>query len=280
MKVSRIVLFFLFLSIAISSNAQYDEFKVTVSGSGPPILLIPGFTCTGEVWNETVAQLNKNYECHIFTLAGFGDVPAIELPWLPKIKDALLNYVKEKELDKATIIGHSLGGSLALWMASEEGILFKKLIVVDALPSIGALMIPNFEAASIVYDNPYSNNVLNMDGESFKTMATQMASYMSLNKELHSRLTDWIIKSDREIYVHGYTDLLKLDLREAIKKIEIPVTILAATYPNKEMILLQYEKQYKNLPQKNILYAENSAHFIMYDQPEWFMKHISSELIK
>jgi pimeloyl-ACP methyl ester carboxylesterase len=269
------------LTIFVSTlSAQYKEFRVSTKGEGPPVLLIPGFTCTEKVWEDTIAELSKSYECHVFTLAGFGDVEPIAFPWLPKIKDALLRYINDKKLVKPVVIGHSLGGTLALWLATEKETWFKKLILVDALPSVGALMMPDFNSETIAYDNPYSKNILEMDEENFLAMAKQMASFMALNPEVHWQLTNWILKCDRKTYVHGYTDLLKVDLRDAISKINIPVTILASTHPNKEMMKLQYDKQFEKLPHKNILYANNSAHFIMYDQPEWFISTVISALKK
>ncbi len=68
--------------------------------------------------------------------------------------------------------------------------------------------------------------------------------------------------------------MLNVDLRQRIAKIKKPVTILAATNPTLEMVTKTYNEQYKNLPTVKILYAEKSAHFIMYDQPEWFNKQI------
>jgi hypothetical protein len=54
--------------------------------------------------------------------------------------------------------------------------------------------------------------------------------------------------ADRGTYVYGYTDLLKLDLRDSIKNIKVPVTILAATEPYGEATVKQtYLDQYKNL---------------------------------
>lgn len=108
------------------SVLSQTAFKVDIRGKGAPVLLFPGFGCTGEVWNETVAELSKNYECHIFTFAGFGHVPPIEFPWLSTIKDQVITYLKTKNLKKAILIGHSLGGTLSLWLASEETNLFKK----------------------------------------------------------------------------------------------------------------------------------------------------------
>ena len=259
-------------------SAQQYPFKVEIIGEGEPLLFIPGFTCTAEVWEETVAIFSDNYECHVFTLAGFGDVAAIKLPWLPKIKESLVSYIKDKELQSATVIGHSLGGTLGLWMAASESKLFRKLIVVDGLSSVGALMIPGFDSEAITYDNPYSKNILAMDDKAFKTMASQMSSFMSLNEEKHRQITNWILKADRNTYVHGYTDLLKLDLRKEIEKIDIPVILLGATYPDKEQLIANYNKQFMHLKNFKAYYADDSAHFIMYDQPEWFVEHLKKNI--
>ena len=265
--------------ICFSLEAQNSTFDVKVIGQGEPVLLFPGFTCTGAVWDELVVELSKTKECHIFTFAGFGNVPAIEKPWLSKIKDGISLYISKRKLEKATIIGHSLGGTLGLWLAEDENAEFSKIIVVDALPSTGALMIPNFDSDSIIYDNPYNQRLLDMDEKSFEAMAAQMASGMALNRDKHTQIKEWILNSDRETYVYGFTDLLKLDLREAVAKIRVPVTILAATKPyGEETVKKTYEDQYKNLKEYTIRYAKESAHFIMYDQPDWFLKHINEAL--
>lgn len=271
----------LVLTVLVSSLvcAQDVPFQVSVEGKGQPILLLPGFTCTAEVWEETVASLSKDYECHVFTFAGFGNVPPIEKPWLPQIKTALSNYIEENALENSIVIGHSLGGTLALWLATEPNTPFEQIIVVDGLPAAGALMIPNYNNEDIAYDTPYNKQMLEMTAESFKFMAQQTAQNMMINNDKKELVTNWILQADRETYVYGYTDLLKLDLREDLAKIKIPVTILAATHPyGKEMAKLTYDNQYSKLLKYKIHFAENSAHFIMYDQPEWFMERLNKVL--
>ncbi len=272
-----IILSILFLSISV--NSQNKVFEVNVIGKGNPILLFPGFTCTGEVWKDLVTEISKTNECHVFTFAGFGDVTAIEKPWLPKIKEAIIDYVEQQNLNNPIIIGHSLGGALGLWLATDENHPYSKLIVVDALPSTGALMMPNFNSENIAYKSPWNNQLLGMNEVSFEKMASQMATGMTLKTDKHKQLTDWILQADRETYVYGYTDLLKLDLREDIAKIDIPVKVLGATHPyGLEMAKATYEKQYKNLKGYEIEFAEGSAHFIMYDKPEWFLEKIVAAL--
>jgi pimeloyl-ACP methyl ester carboxylesterase len=276
--VKRSLLLVLAWTFFFSSGFGQSPFKVDVIGKGDPILFFPGFACTGEVWNDISSELAKHYECHVFTFAGFGGVPAIGKPWLPKIRDAVLQYVHDQKLQKAIIIGHSLGGTLGLWLAATEPDLFRKIIVVDALPCMGAVMIPDYKAADIVYDNPYSKQLLEMDSAHFRAMAEQQAAFMVLNKERRPQVVDWIMMTDRPTYVNAYVDLLKLDLREDLALIKIPVVVLAAANPDKAMIEKTCNEQYAKLSDKVFHYAENSAHFIMYDRPKWLLAQITESV--
>lgn len=273
MKTKAFVLLLLVISYFSDASAQ-AAFRVIVKGKGDPVLLFPGFGCTGEVWNETVAILAETHECHIFTFAGFGNVPPIETPWLLKIKDEVIKYVKDRKLKKPTLLGHSLGGTLSLWLATLEKDMFKKVIAVEALPGTAALMIPGYKGDILSYDNPRSKMMLNMDSVAFAKMNLQTIPYMCLNKEKQSVILDWINTADRKTYVYGYTDMLNLDLRKEIAAIKIPVVVLAAANPDINTVQKNYQLQYASLPSVNIYYAERSAHFVMYDQPEWFINKI------
>ena len=271
------LLFTILLSCATQAQQTDQPIHVQVSGSGAPILLIPGFTVPGDSWEATVNQLEENYECHVLTLAGFGGKSPIEFPWLPKVNASIENYIQENQLNDLIVIGHSLGGTIATWLASRENSQIAKLILVDALPAAGAMMIPNFDPENLAYESPYNNQLLSMTDADFEKMAQGMAQGMSLRPEAQEKIKDWILLSDRKTYVYGYTDYLKLDMREDLKNISIPVTIIAADKPyGKEMVTQTYKNQYANLAQYDLIIAENAAHFVMFDQPEWFMEQIQN----
>src|SRR5688572_1970248 len=60
---------------------QPKAFQVEVTGTGRPIVFIPGLGCPGEVWNETVAHLGEeDYQTHVLTLAGFAGTKPIKEP--------------------------------------------------------------------------------------------------------------------------------------------------------------------------------------------------------
>lgn len=280
MKTIVVLILSTFFSFSFPTEQTPKAIHVEVSGKGKPIILIPGFTVPGEVWNPLVKELENNYECHVVTLAGFGGKAPIEFPWLSKVNDALNNYIKQNELNNVTIIGHSLGGTIATWLASRENSLVSDIILVDALPAAGALMIPNFNPDDLAYDSPYNNQQLAISDEQFEQMATSMSQGMSLNKKAQERIKSWILAADRKTYVYGYTDYLKLDLRQDLKNITTPTTIIAATKPyGKEMVIKTYKEQYTNLENYNFILADNAAHFIMLDQPDWFLQTIKTVLL-
>ncbi len=273
-RAKNVVVVVIVFLLTYNLHAQHKTLEVRVAGEGKPLLFFPGFTCTDEVWEAQVAELSKEFECHLFTFAGFGEVPPVEFPWYPKIEEGVHEYIKKNKLENAIAIGHSLGGTLALSLASKAP-LFKKLIIVDALTATGALMFPNYNSNDIVYDSPYNKQVLAMGEEDFSKMAVGMASGMTTNKEKQDQIVNWMKQADRETYVYGYTDYLKVDLREEVSKIEIPVIILAATQPfGEEMAKQTYAEQYKNLREYELRFAQGASHFIMFDRPQWFMEQL------
>ncbi len=275
MKKIILVLVVLF---TIELLATSKSIKVDVVGKGTPVLLLPGFTCPGEVWNSTVEKISATHECHIVSYPGFGDVPAIESRWLETIKNDVESYVNSTGLKTVSIVGHSMGGTLALWLASEKKININKVMVVDGLPCLGALMIPNYSKESIKYDTPRNNSMLKMDDVAFATMAGNYANYMTNSSNKRPLIKEWIIKADRKTYVHGFTDLLKIDLRNDIASIDSEVLVLAAANMGRAMIESNYNKQFEKLRNKKIVYMEKSAHFIMFDAFDAYIGKLQSFL--
>ena len=198
------------------------------------------------------------------------------MPWYTTIKKELIKYVKEKKLPSIEIIGHSMGGALAMDIAAELPNTVSKIILVDALPCMREVMMPGVPAESFQYDSPYNNQMLKMDDNQFKGMASMMAMNMTNNKDKVETLTNWILEADRKTYVYGYTDLLKLDLKADLSKIKAEALVLSAPYG--AMAKSTIEKQYASLPNKTIEIASDSKHFIMFDQPTWFYKKVNAFL--
>lgn len=269
---------YIFLVCSFALNAQESHLKIDIVGKGKPVILLPGFGCPGEVWNETVAVLKETCECHLVSYPGFNGLAAVETPWFATVEKELIDYINNSLKEAPIGIGHSVGGVFLLKMCSTNENLFSELIIVDALPCFTAVTMPNIDPATITYDSPQNQSMLNMPEEQFKGMTSGMAMYMTANKEKQELMKEWFSKVDRKTWIYGYTDLLRVDLRNDIANIKVPVSILTAINQGTPGAEKNIDEQYKKLTQKTIYFAENSLHFIMFDKTEWFQKTITNIL--
>lgn len=267
-------------SIASSENNYHPEpFKVETIGQGHPILFLPGFTASGSVWKETVANLAIDRKSHLFSYAGFNGNEPIEMPWYDTIKKGLIDYVNQNDLTDLIVIGHSMGGNLAVDIASEFPDRVSKIIIVDALPCMKDVMMPDVPIEVLDYDTPYNQQTIAMSDADFANMATMMASNMASDKANQETLINWMIEADRKTWAYGYTDLLKLDLRNKLSNISCETLIVGASFPDVNVAKSNYEKQYTNLSEKTLIMATNSKHYVMLDEPEWFYKTVNDFLV-
>lgn len=258
--------------------SQAPAITVQVSGSGAPVLYLPGFTNPGSVWKETVSNLKGTHEHHLISYAGFDGNAPIKMPWYLTIKKELVDYIEKKQLKNVIIIGHSMGGNLAIDIAAAIPNDIKSLILVDSIPCMRELMMPGVSVDQIQYDSPYNNQMLTMNEDQFKQTATMMAQNMTNKKDKVDFLLNWILKADRKTYVYGYTDLLKLDLRTVLDKVTAETLIIGAAFPTIEVAESNYNKQYATLSNKKIEMIADSKHFIMFDQPEVFYQKVNAFL--
>jgi pimeloyl-ACP methyl ester carboxylesterase len=94
-------------------------------GEGKPLILIHGFPLHQAVWNDFGSRLV--HACRIITvdLPGFGKSPLLPQPFsIDQVADQLNHYLSEEGIVNGTVIGHSLGGYVALAMISKRPDLF------------------------------------------------------------------------------------------------------------------------------------------------------------
>lgn len=277
MKIKGLVIALLLLTHFAFTQSAISVIK---TGKGNPIIFLPGFTAPGSVWDETVKHLDAPYTSYLVSYAGFNGLRSIDTPWYGSLKIQLVEYIKKEKLSNITLIGHSMGGNLAIDLAATLPGQVSGLILVESIPCMREMMMPGVPASSLQYNSPYNNKILAMADEDFKKMAAAMSQNMTNVHAKLEELTAWSVNADRKTYVYGYTDLLKLDGRDKLSNINMHTLILGSSFPNKEMIKANYEKQYTNLNDKEILIAETSKHFIMFDQPLWLYTQVNKYLLQ
>jgi pimeloyl-ACP methyl ester carboxylesterase len=266
------------IAAVIDNPAQHPTFTVRVVGKGKPMLLIPGLTCPGAVWDEAVAHYQQQYQCHIISLAGFGgSAPAATLtdPLLPAVRDQLLAYIKTQKLNKPVVVGHSLGGFLALALSVAQPDAIGPLVIVDSLPFLAAVQNP---AATVETVKPMATGMREQMKQGHQPAATQrqMVAGMVTDTSRQTQLARWGSASDAPTVAQAMYDLYTTDLRTEISRIQQPVLVLGAwaAYKQygstKESTRAIFTQQYTKLPGVRIEMSEAGRHFLMYDDTKWF----------
>ncbi|HEY9487665.1 MAG TPA: alpha/beta hydrolase [Chryseosolibacter sp.] len=87
-------------------------------GSGPAVILIHGFPMNQDVWKDFAEELNDRYQVITIDLPGFGKSKGLSEGFgIEDVAAAVLNFIHEKKYHKPVVVGHSLGGYVALALA-------------------------------------------------------------------------------------------------------------------------------------------------------------------
>ena len=265
----------LFLLSYLSFAGEYP-FTVNKTGTGDQsIIFIPGFASSGDVWNETVEILNNKYTCYVLTMAGFAGVTAQEEPTFEKWKTGIAQYILDMKIVKPVIIGHSMGGGLALAIASDYPDLLSRIVVVDALPCLMAITNAGFQSNPTNDCSGMIDQITSMKEGNFSQMQKLSIASLTTNTSKWDEIVNWGLKSDRKTFAKMFCDFSNTDLRERIRKITVPsLILLEPSFKNIEAIA----EQYKNLPHAQLEYANKGLHFIMFDDREWYVDQLTSFL--
>src|SRR6185369_952289 len=83
-------------------------------GSGDPVMLVHGFGEDGNVWDKQVEHLKNKYHLIVPDLPGSGRSEMIDDMSMDGMAEVLHTIIHEENIDKCTVIGHSMGGYITL----------------------------------------------------------------------------------------------------------------------------------------------------------------------
>jgi 2-hydroxy-6-oxonona-2,4-dienedioate hydrolase len=116
------------VAAVFGENIRYYEF-----GQGPVVILLHGLGSVKGIWLANVGALASKYHVYAIDQIGFGhsDKPLLEYK-IATFVDFLQGFMQAQNINKATLVGNSLGGWIALDFAAQHPEMVEKLVLVDS----------------------------------------------------------------------------------------------------------------------------------------------------
>jgi pimeloyl-ACP methyl ester carboxylesterase len=256
--------------------------SVEVVGEGPYLVLIPGLASSRETWRATAERLKDHYRLHLVEVAGFAGEPARDNgagPVLEPTAEAIDAYIREQGLAPATVIGHSLGGTMILWLAIHHPQDLRRALVVDALPDFAQVMMgPGATPDSV---KPMAEGIRRAPPLPAAANEKMLAAMVS-GADNRKMVAAWSQASDPSTVQNALADDLELDLRPDLGRLHTPITLL---YPDNGPVGAPpgamdgfYKSAFAGAPTIRLVRVDKSLHFIMLDQPAAFSEALDAFL--
>lgn len=109
-----------------------------VAGAGPPVVLLHGLSGSTRWWSRNVGALARSFEVHTLDLVGFGQSKAARPFQLAAAAGVIAGWMDKAGLERAAVVGHSMGGLVAAELAADYPQRVERLaLVAAALPAVG-----------------------------------------------------------------------------------------------------------------------------------------------
>jgi pimeloyl-ACP methyl ester carboxylesterase len=129
--------------IHIGDNTIYTE----VVGKGSPVVLIHGLAGSTRWWSRNVKALARNHEVHTVDLVGFGRSAGGRFV-LAEAAGIVAEWMRRRGLQHASVVGHSMGGHIAVDLAAAHPELVSRLVLVDAALNFSGAPTPKLSDVS------------------------------------------------------------------------------------------------------------------------------------
>lgn len=251
------------LAVLASSLAAAPDLAFKKEGKGPGIVLIHGFGGSRDAWTEMSKRLKTSHTVISVDLPGHGDSTP------PPIKDGaadldaigieIAKLIRKQKIEPVILIGHSLGGGVAVRVALADPTAVRGILLVDSrlapLPkAFTDKLRKDLDANASAALNEFMGSLCN-DG-------TQRA-----------RLVKDALKVPLPV-LKAYAEALSTEpLGGRVAAIKVPVMLFASPLlipePAEEKDMLKILGM-DGIPKFKVSYFVNVSHWIMWDDPDTF----------
>lgn len=232
-------------------------------GKGPDLIMLHGWKQDVSSFHDVAQILKEDFTLYLIDLPGFGRSENPKKPfYVSDYANIVAEFIKENKLEKPNFLGHSVGGNIAIKLASENGDLIDKLVLESS--------------SGIRPKKTFLRHILYLNAKIFKYL---IPNFFNLKLKVR-RWLYWKLESD---YLNAgslkntLTNILDEDLTSILSKIKNRTLIIWGE--NDEQIKSKYGKMiYKLIPNSKFEVLQNTGHFPHVENPQKFLYFVKDFL--
>jgi pimeloyl-ACP methyl ester carboxylesterase len=254
--------------IVVAADGVHVQYRVYGSGE-PAIVLIHGWSCDSNYWRAQIPELKKKYTVVTVDLAGHGGTDGNRTEWtMARFGQDVAAAVAAVPNEKLILVGHSMGGPVAI----EAARLLKSRVIgiigVDTFKSIGApppskaqvdAIIKKFEADFI--------------GQTRSIVTTHFFA-PGANEELKRKIAYDMSLTSPRVGVPSMRAVMEYDFTAPLKDISVPIVAINANLGEP----VNEARIRKVLPKFRQVSFDGAGHFLMMEDPARFNPALESEI--
>jgi len=252
----------LFSAPASAAPFSSNRMTVEVRGQGTDVILIHGLGGSRNVWTGTVAAV-PGHRYHLVQINGFGGTAPganAEGPVAGPVAAEIARYIQVQRLVRPAVIGHSMGGVIAMMLATRVPAAVGRVMVVDILPAPAT----GYGFAG----GGGSTDLFDRLREQF----TSTPGGRQMFGQLMNRFGMGATNSD--VTANALHELATTDLGPQLSRLRSPLTVVYAAPPRDEAdprgLGRTYAAAYARAPDKRLVPIEGAGHMVMLDRPQPF----------
>jgi pimeloyl-ACP methyl ester carboxylesterase len=257
-------------------NLGNHHFVYRVGGEGPDVLLLHGWISSSRMWENVMPALAAHFRVWALDLIGFGDSrtsdDALELS-VNAHAALVAEFCQHMDIQPHTVIGHSMGGSIALTLALDYPHLMQRLVLVCPVVT-GTL---HLNMASVL-SQPFVRRVAAAGERWWPTLKSVPGVNLFiappyLSAEVNRRSLEEFQKASWRATHDGLASLLHIHLEDRLSAMTIPTLIITGSQdltvpPADSRIAAQ------RIPNSTLLELSRCHHQPSDEEPELFNRTV------
>jgi 3-oxoadipate enol-lactonase len=253
----------------MSGGPTYEE-----RGQGPPLVFLHGIGGDAACWQPQREAFSEGHRAIAWNMPGYAGSPALPEMTFPALAEALLRLLDRLHIERAHLVGHSMGGMVAQEFAASWPGRLRSLVLVATSAALGP-------AAGDWQRDFLASRLGPLErGRSMADLAPGIVARLVGEAPDPAGVEQAIASMSRvpeATYRAALRCLLSFDRRDALARIEVPTLLLAGERDQTAPAAVM-EKMAARIPHARFLALPRAGHLANLEQPTAFNRELSAFL--